>query len=188
MFKKAWTTKFPAAMEHFRRNVSFHSMSGLDYVWVWLCLCVITSKMSESLSISSFSLHFLFISLFSLHFLLIFSSSLHFLAARLPGCHNLCNPILYDTKFPDTQLVTPASIPRTSVELLQQQRTKKMIRAPGKFLQSYCQMLFWGSVIPKYNFSFCTNSSFSNIRWLLCRKMHKYNNSNNSNQINCLPF
>ena len=33
MFKKAWTTKFPAAMEHFRRNVSFHSMSGLDYVW-----------------------------------------------------------------------------------------------------------------------------------------------------------
>ena len=34
-----------------------------------------------SLSISSFSLHFLFISSFSLHFL----------AARLQGCHNLCN-------------------------------------------------------------------------------------------------
>ena len=47
---------------------------------------------SESLSISSFSLYFLSISLFSLHFLFIFSFSLHFLAARLPGCHNLCNP------------------------------------------------------------------------------------------------
>ena len=34
-----------------------------------------------SLSISSFSLHFLFIS----------SCSLHFLAARLQGCNNLCN-------------------------------------------------------------------------------------------------
>ena len=29
---------------------------------------------------------------FSLHFLFIFSISLHFLAARLPGCHKLCNP------------------------------------------------------------------------------------------------
>ena len=38
---------------------------------------------SGSVSISSFSLHFLFISSFSLHFL----------AARLPGCHNLCNPV-----------------------------------------------------------------------------------------------
>ena len=37
---------------------------------------------SESLSISSFSLHFLFI----------FSFSLHFLAARLPACNKLCNP------------------------------------------------------------------------------------------------
>ena len=46
-----------------------------------------------SLSISSFSLHFLFISSFSLHFLFISSFSLHFLAARLQGCHNLCNPV-----------------------------------------------------------------------------------------------
>ena len=45
-----------------------------------------------SLSISSFSLHFLFISSFSLHFLFISSFSLHFLAARLQGCHNLCKP------------------------------------------------------------------------------------------------
>ena len=37
---------------------------------------------SESLFISSFSPHFLFI----------FSFSLHFLAARMTGCHNLCNP------------------------------------------------------------------------------------------------
>ena len=37
---------------------------------------------SESLSITSFSLHFFFI----------FSFSLHFLAARVPGCHYLCNP------------------------------------------------------------------------------------------------
>ena len=37
---------------------------------------------SESLSISSFSRHFLFI----------FLLSLHFHAAWLPGCHNLCNP------------------------------------------------------------------------------------------------
>ena len=43
-----------------------------------------------SLSISSFSLHFLFI----------FSFPLHFLTARLPGWHNLCNPVLYDTNFP----------------------------------------------------------------------------------------
>ena len=41
-------------------------------------------RKSESLSISSFSLHFLFISSFSLHFL----------AARLQGCHNLCNPVV----------------------------------------------------------------------------------------------
>ena len=43
---------------------------------------------SESLSISSYSLHFISISSFSLHFLFIFSFSLHFLAA----CHKLCNP------------------------------------------------------------------------------------------------
>ena len=42
-------------------------------------------------SLSTFP-HFLSISLFSLHFLFIFSFSLHFFAARLPGCHNLCNP------------------------------------------------------------------------------------------------
>ena len=28
----------------------------------------------------------------ALHFLLISSFSLHFLEARMPGCHNLCNP------------------------------------------------------------------------------------------------
>ena len=53
-----------------------------------------------SLSISSLSLHFLSISSFSLHFLFIFSFSLHFLATRLPGCHNLCNPVhTQDDKF-----------------------------------------------------------------------------------------
>ena len=51
-----------------------------------------------TLYISSFSLHFLSISSFSHHFLLIFSFSLHFLAARLPGCHNLCNPAQIHTK------------------------------------------------------------------------------------------
>ena len=40
---------------------------------------------SESLSISAFSLHFLFI----------FSLYLHFLAAVIPGCRNLCNPDLH---------------------------------------------------------------------------------------------
>ena len=50
-------------------------------------------KCRESLSISSFSLHFLSLSSFSLHFLFIFSFSLHFLAAWLPGCHKLCNPL-----------------------------------------------------------------------------------------------
>ena len=39
------------------------------------------SPFPHSLSISSFSHHFLFI----------FSFSLHFFAARLPGCHKLCN-------------------------------------------------------------------------------------------------
>ena len=57
---------------------------------------------SGSLSISSFSHHFLILSPFphylsisslSLHFLFIFSFSLHFLAASLPGCHNMCNPV-----------------------------------------------------------------------------------------------
>ena len=38
---------------------------------------------SESFSISSFSLHFLFISSFSLHFL----------AARLQGCNDSCSPV-----------------------------------------------------------------------------------------------
>ena len=44
------------------------------------------------------SLHFLIlskfplISSFSFHFLFIFSFSVHLLPARLPGCHNLCNP------------------------------------------------------------------------------------------------
>ena len=40
------------------------------------------SPFPSSLSISSFSHHFLFI----------FSLSLHFIAARLSGGHNLCNP------------------------------------------------------------------------------------------------
>ena len=40
---------------------------------------------SESLSISTFSLHFLF--LFSLYF--------HFFTAVIPGCRNLCNPDLH---------------------------------------------------------------------------------------------
>ena len=47
-----------------------------------------------SLSISSFSLHFLFISSFSLHFLFISSFSLDFLAARLQGCNDSCSPAM----------------------------------------------------------------------------------------------
>ena len=55
--------------------------------WIW-----------ESLSISSFSLHFLYISSFSLHFL----------ARRLPGCHNLCNPVhkfFRSVSFPNSDFI-----------------------------------------------------------------------------------
>ena len=54
---------------------------------------------SHSLSISSFSHHFLFI----------FSFSLHYLAARLPGCHNLCNPARWSKWLFDLTLTGQAS-------------------------------------------------------------------------------
>ena len=51
---------------------------------------------SESLSIYSFSLHFLILSPFPLHFLILF----HFLASRMQGCSKLCNPdILFSQSF-----------------------------------------------------------------------------------------
>ena len=58
----------------------------------------------------SISLHFLIISpfpfhsSFSLHFLFISSFSLHFLATRLPGCHNLCNPVVYIAYYTELNL------------------------------------------------------------------------------------
>ena len=126
------------------------------------------------------SLHFLMISPFP-HYLSISSSFSHSLSIfSQPGCQadTIC-ATLYCTIpiFPDTQLVTPASIPRSSQ--IPPQRTLWYLLLSEGVLRT---------VISKYNFSFCTNSSFSNVRWLLCRKMHKYNNSNNSNQVNCLPF
>ena len=60
---------------------------------------------SRSLSISSFSLHFLLISSFSLHFLFISSIFLHLLAARLQGWSGLCNPAQTHKKTP-TQIQT----------------------------------------------------------------------------------
>ena len=48
----------------------------------------------QSLSISSSFPHSLFISSFSLHFL----------ATRLPGCHNLCNPVVYIAYYTELNL------------------------------------------------------------------------------------
>ena len=67
------------------RATQLLTMEGWDEQW--------GKVESESLSISSFSLHFISISSFSLNFLFIFSFTLHFLAARLQGCNKLWNPV-----------------------------------------------------------------------------------------------
>ena len=41
----------------------------------------------------------------ALHFLLISSFSLHFLTARMPGCHNLCNPVTMTNTSTDCETV-----------------------------------------------------------------------------------